>query len=93
MAVRISQCLAILYTVVGTEKLLSFHFLARRMASEASLKRLLLLRSLAAGMKPKTICLRNAQTAVPESTMIGLLYPRHTADLQQAWSLSDEPTK
>lgn len=60
------------------------------MASEASLKRLLLLRSLAAGMKPMTVCLRNAQTAVPESTVIGLPYPRHTADLQQTWSLTGE---
>lgn len=58
--VCISQCFAILCAVVGTEKFRFFHFLARtQVASEASLKRLLLFRSLVAGTRPITY-LRNA---------------------------------
>lgn len=53
MNVRIGQCFAIPCAVVGAQKFRFFYFLPRtEMASEASLKRLVLFRSLAAGRKP-----------------------------------------
>lgn len=81
---------AMLCAVAGTQKFRFFYFIPRtEVASEASLNCFVLFCSLAAGIKPIT-CLHNAQTAVPESTMIGLSGLRHTVDLQQTWPLVGE---